>query len=405
MKGYMRMARIEKYATGIAGVVKHNIREFKDGICPTNMEVDPKKAGENYSIIRRGETAKEIEKYRKKIEGECFHYNRKNIVRCNEVICTLPADCPPEQEKDFFEQSYKYICSTLPMGEKCVFLAEVHCDEGHIAKDGVTVAQGQKHLHVMYVPAVPDTKHEGYDFRLCSDELTKRAVLKQWHPNYQKWLDDAGVQATVASGVTSGKGISVKSLKEISKETGLSLEQIKSLEKENEKLYNKLKEKEQELAVTHQTITKKDSIIADLREYAASRDVQIDALQDKIKSKESDLLRAKLQDRSADKEKADLQEQLKEKEKENQQLRAAAQRTLSAKEMQLQAVNEKLAAKEHELSQAQDRIRELEAKQNTAEVARPEQEHTWGASSWGSNAGWGSSGPTTSKTYEEEKLW
>ena len=46
------MARIEKYATGIVGVIKHNIREFKDGICPTNMEVDPKKIGENYSIIR-----------------------------------------------------------------------------------------------------------------------------------------------------------------------------------------------------------------------------------------------------------------------------------------------------------------------------------------------------------------
>lgn len=401
----MHMARIEKYSTGIVGVIKHNIREFKDGICPTNMEVDPEKIGENYSIIRRGETAKDIEKYRKKIEGECFHYNRKNIVRCNEVVCTLPANCPPEQERAFFEESYKYICSTLPMGEKCVFLAEVHCDEGRVLKDGVTVAQGQKHLHVMYVPAVPDTKHEGYDFRLCSDELTKRAVLKQWHPNYQKWLDDAGVQATVASGVTSGKGISVKSLKEISKETGLSLEQIKFLEKENEKLYSKLMEKEQELAVTHQTITKKDSIIAELRDYAASRDTQIDALQEKVKSKESDLLKEKLQGRDADKEKADLQAQLQENEKENQQLRAAAQKIISDKDMQLQAANEKLAAKEQELSQAQDRIRELEAKQKTVEVPRPEQEHTWGDSSWGSNAGWCNTDTNKPKTYEEEKLW
>ena len=399
------MARIEKYATGIVGVIKHNIREFKDGICPTNMEVDPKKIGENYSIIRRGKTAKDIEKYRKKIEGECFHYNRKNIVRCNEVVCTLPADCPPEQERAFFEESYKYICSTLPISKKCVFLADVHCDEGQIAKDGVTVVKGQKHLHVMYVPAVADTKHEGYDFRLCSDELTKRAVLKQWHPNYQKWLDDAGVKATVASGVTLGKGISVKSLKEITKETGLSLEQIKSLEKENKLLYDKLQEREHELAATHQTITKKDSIIAELREYAASRNTQIDALQDKVKSKESDLLREKSQGHSADKEKADLQAQLQEKERENLQLRAAAQKIITDKEMQIQAANDKLAAKEQELSQAQDRIRELEAKQKTVEVPRPEQEHTWGDSSWGSNSGWGNSDPNKPKTYEEEKLW
>ena len=397
------MARIEKYSTGIVGVIKHNIREFKDGICPTNMEVDQSKKGDNYSLVRRGETAKEIEKYRKQVMKEVFHYNRKNIILCNEVVCTLPADCPPEQEKLFFEESYKYICSTLPMGEKSVILAEVHCDEGRVMKDGVTVAEGAHHLHVMYIPAVPDSKHEGFDFRLCSDELTKRAVLKQWHPNYQKWLDDAGVQATVASGVTSGKGISVKSLKEISKETGLSLEQIKALEKENEKLYSKLMEKEQELAVTHQTITKKDSIIAELREYAASRDTQIEALQDKLKSKESDLLREKLQGRSADKEKADLQAQV--QEKENQQLRTAAQKIISDKDIQLQAANERLAAKEQELTKAQDRIRELEAKQKEVEVKRPEQEHTWGDSSWGSNAGWGNSNPSTSKTYEEEKLW
>lgn len=51
----------------------------------------------------------------------------------------------------------------------------------------------------MYVPAVPDTKHEGFKFRLCSDELTRRSVLKQWHPKYQKWLDDAGIKATVYS--------------------------------------------------------------------------------------------------------------------------------------------------------------------------------------------------------------
>ena len=281
------MARIEKYSTGIVGVIKHNIREFKDGKCPTNMEVDQAKKGDNYSLIRRGETAKEIEKYRKQIMKEVFHYNRKNIVLCNEVVCTLPADCPPDQEKLFFEESYKYICSTLPMGEKSVILAEVHCDEGKVMKDGVTVAEGAHHLHVMHIPAVPDSKHEGFDFRLCSDELTKRAVLKQWHPNYQKWLDDAGVKATVASRVTSGKGISVKSLKEISKETGLSLEQIKSLEKENQQLYQKLMEKEQEVAVSHHTISKQDSIIMELRDYAASRSKEVEALQERIRDRKS----------------------------------------------------------------------------------------------------------------------
>ena len=33
------MARLKKYKTGIVGVIKHNIRDFKNGKCPTNMEV------------------------------------------------------------------------------------------------------------------------------------------------------------------------------------------------------------------------------------------------------------------------------------------------------------------------------------------------------------------------------
>ena len=57
----MRMARIEKYSTGIVGVIKHNIREFKDGKCPTNMEVDQAKKA---TIIRSSEGAKRQKKSR-----------------------------------------------------------------------------------------------------------------------------------------------------------------------------------------------------------------------------------------------------------------------------------------------------------------------------------------------------
>lgn len=248
------MARLAKYSTGIVGEIKHNIREFKDGICPTNLEVDPVRKNENYSLIRRGKNALEIERYRKKIEDECFHYNRKNLVHANELICTLPNDCPKEQERAFFEETLKYIESTLPMGERCIFLAEVHGDEGRMLRDGKTVVEGAKHLHVMYVPAVKDMQHEGFEYRLCSDELTRRSTLKQWHPLYQEWIDKAGIKATVSSGVTSGKGISVKAMKEITKTTGLSLEQIQSLKVENEHLHEALKEKERELHAANERL-------------------------------------------------------------------------------------------------------------------------------------------------------
>lgn len=237
------MARLIKYGSRIVGAIMHNIREFKDGICPTNMEVDPTRKSENYSLIRRGNTAFEIEKYRKEIEAECFHYNRKNIVHANEIVCTLPSDCPSEQEHAFFQESLNYIISTLPMGERCIFLAEVHADEGHVSKDGKTIVNGAKHLHVMYVPAVADNTHEGFQYKLCSDALTKRSILQQWHPAYQAWIDNAGISATVASGITSGKGISVRAMKEITKATGLSFEQIQELKVENERLREELKKK------------------------------------------------------------------------------------------------------------------------------------------------------------------
>ena len=148
------MASIQKYQTGIVGAIKHNIREFKDGISPTNLDVDSTRTKDNINLIRRGETAKEIEQYRKQIEDEIFHYNRKNLVHANEIICTLPRDCPKEEEERFWDETLKYISSTLPMGERCIFLAEIHADEGVLKEGNKILAKGQTHLHVMYVPAV-----------------------------------------------------------------------------------------------------------------------------------------------------------------------------------------------------------------------------------------------------------
>lgn len=368
------MARIEKYHTGIKKVIQHNIREFKDGKCPTNLEVNPEKSKYNYSLIRRGKNAKEIEAYRKNISAECFHYKRKNIVWTNGIIFTLPSDTPPEQERAFFEESLKYLISTLPMGERCIFLAEVHCDEGQILKDGKTVVEGQKHLHVMYVPAVPDSKHEGYSFRICSDALTRRSVLKQWHPKYQAWIDAAGVKGTVYSGKTSGKGISVKSLKEISKTTGLSFEQIQDLEKEKTNLLAHIHMLEKEQALSKRTIEQDKSTIVKLKNMLLEHEQTIQMLQgnEKIHTAERESLLSIL--------------------KEKESLLSTAQEKLQNLNVELQRSNEKIA--------------ELE-KENTAlhSPAAPEHEHTWGNDSWG-NHSWGTPsewGNTLDK--EKEHLW
>ena len=57
------------------------------------------------------------------------------------------------------------------MGERCVFVAQVHVDErvkdqaGNIILDSNGKPLSKDHLHVMYVPGVPDTKHDGYKYK------------------------------------------------------------------------------------------------------------------------------------------------------------------------------------------------------------------------------------------------
>ena len=100
------MASIDKHGADTVYFIRHNMRELPPDKTPSNAEIDPERTKDNYSIIARGKTAEEVNEYRKQIEGEIFHYNRKNLVRSVEVVITLPTDCPPEQEETFFKEAY-----------------------------------------------------------------------------------------------------------------------------------------------------------------------------------------------------------------------------------------------------------------------------------------------------------
>lgn len=241
------MASIQKHGVDTLYYIRHNLRDLPADKRPSNAEIDDTQTKDNYSLLSRGKSAEEINAYRKEIEQEIYHYNRKNLVHSVEIVITLPEDCIPDHEKDFFHESLKYVVSTLPMGKKCVFLAIVHKDEGEVQKDGVIITRKRPHLHIMYIPAVKDSKHEDFEFKLCADQLTKKSQIKSFHPNLQKWLDKAGIKATVYSGVTGGKNISVETLKAITKETGLTLDQIRALKHDVERLENKVKDLEEEL--------------------------------------------------------------------------------------------------------------------------------------------------------------
>lgn len=303
------MAEITKFgASEVAFHIKHDLREIPEGKDYGNESIIPEKSKDNYSLLDRCQTAAEANKYRKQIEKECFSYNRKNLVHAVEVVVQCPADCPPEQKEAFFRESYNYICSTLPMGERCVFVAEVHVDEKHYSPTGEMISKD--HLHVMYVPGVPDTKHDGFDYKLCADELTKRAKLREFHPGLQSHLDSHGIKATVYSkkeGDGKTIGLSVKQLKEITEKTGLKIDksitvdQLAEILKVNrditiydKRLQAQLQEREEKIATLSATVTSQDKTISKMKSKATLKDALIERLQGQLRQKDAELSHSKL---------------------------------------------------------------------------------------------------------------
>lgn len=208
---------VKKYHSGseVMAQVRHDMRRLPDGRNSGNNDIKPELTKYNYSIVSRGTTCKEINGYRKELEKEIFHYKRKNIVHAVSWTIQKPDDCPAEQEEEFFKAAHDYIVSTLPMGERCVLVSEVHRDERRY--DGTGNLLSKDHLHIMFVPAVPDTRHEGYKWRLCADQLTRRKQLRQMHPGFQKYLEERGIGGTVFHGKSGSYiNLSIEQLKDLS---------------------------------------------------------------------------------------------------------------------------------------------------------------------------------------------
>lgn len=416
------MAEITKLgASEVAFHIKHDLREIPEGKDYGNESIIPEKSKDNYSLLDRCQTAAEANKYRKEIEKECFSYNRKNLVHAVEVVVQCPADCPPEQKEAFFRESYNYICSTLPMGERCVFVAEVHVDEKHYSPTGEMISK--EHLHVMYVPGVPDAKHDGFDYKLCADELTKRAKLREFHPGLQSHLDSQGIKATVYSkkeGDGKTIGLSVKQLKEITEKTGLKIDksitvdQLAEILKVNrditiydKRLQAQLQEREEKIATLSATVTSQDKTISEMKSKATLKDALIERLQGQLRQKDAELSHSKSSDLEAKRDNSTLQEQLQKKDQEKQQLIQKANQIIASKDATIEAVtkdNEELRQQlkemQAELARSKEKIQDLEAA--AEKQVQPERDATWGTqNSWGNTNSWGD----TTKTYTEDKTW
>lgn len=95
---------------------------------------------------------------------------------------------------------------------------------------------------------------EKYERRVCYDDLIDKKFLCNFHPNFQKYLDEEGINATVHSGVTGGRSRSVEELKKETKEALISNQReiISSLEKEKEALQEKVVSLEKQVEKMHE---------------------------------------------------------------------------------------------------------------------------------------------------------
>lgn len=255
------MAALERYtAQQVSYILRHNSRENPKP--PSNIDIDPTRSPLNDTLTpERGTTARECKDYYNQRLDEVYHMNRSDIITACQWVITAPADLAPEQDQDFFQETYAYLNNLY--GQNNCIQCVVHRDEGVKGKDGQIIA-GRAHMHYVFLPVVENkkymvpnkkgniTKIATYQEKLCADELINRKHLNDFHPNYQKWLDRVGIKATVHSGVTSGKNRTVEQLKYETREIERHKEIIAALEAENKQLKERVHELEIALEKEHE---------------------------------------------------------------------------------------------------------------------------------------------------------
>lgn len=254
------MAAMEKYTDSmVLYKLRHVTRE--SGKLPSNIDIDHSLSGKNYSLAPpdRGTTARENKRYYNKRMKEIYKYGRSDVNTSVQWVITAPKDLPAEQEKAFFTESYRYLNSLY--GEKNCIQCVVHVDEGVRDHSGNHIA-GAHHMHYTFIPAVQNksymkpnkkgniTKQNTFEEKVSADALLNKKHLQQFHPNYQRWLDSHGINATVYSGITGGKNRTVAELKTETRELLKAKEEIQSLKQENEKLKETIKSLEKKLEQT-----------------------------------------------------------------------------------------------------------------------------------------------------------
>lgn len=99
---------------------------------------------------------------------------------------------------------------------------------------------------------------ESHRMKLCSDAVTSRKQLHEFHAGLQQFLDERGIRCTVSyksQGLSRDVSFTVAEAKTVTRITGHSVKGIKALEVENERLREQVKSLAQELEKSRERIS------------------------------------------------------------------------------------------------------------------------------------------------------
>lgn len=170
---------------GAKRLLEHNCRtatKDKPDRQRANENINPELTCLNYDLaepLRNGQTAQErhndiIDKANEKSMKDLGRALRSDAVLLCDWILTVPKDLPPEKHKQFFEESFKFMCKQY--GEENVISANVHMDET------------TPHMHFSFVPLVDDKKYGGK--KLCAKNMETPKSLAKIHKDIKEYLEE-----------------------------------------------------------------------------------------------------------------------------------------------------------------------------------------------------------------------
>lgn len=215
------MAHMAKYTRAQTGQLcqhyERKMNEKGEYIKFGNEDIDLEKTPDNYNLAPE---RNQIEFIRERCsEVQCL--NRKDVnVMCSWVV-TAPKGLPQDQEREFFEQTYKFLTNRYG-GEKNVISAHVHVDE-------VT-----PHMHFAFVPVTYDKQK--HIEKVSAKEVINKTDLKSFHTDFEKHMErHFGRELGILNEATKEGNKSIAELKR-----GSALKELQSIKQTIKDLQEKI---------------------------------------------------------------------------------------------------------------------------------------------------------------------